>query len=168
MDQYAKYNFELHFFSSNQNKDGIEGATKITAQKVDSGNTGEILLEFKGDLKITQARDDPNEVGSSIPTSGGTEQMPEIAEEKNDDLFDSLEKMNQPEAEEQNQQDKEILEEIQKQEEKQQEPQPEKDEFEKEDEQSKEIQKQKDKKKEEAKEIESTDEDQTERSGIER
>jgi hypothetical protein len=112
MDEYATYVYDLKFFSSDhKNTHGVKGATKIVAEQIAEGNRSAIKVRFIGNLEIKKGQDDPNEIGSSLPMSGGTEQMPVIPAEKNDEFIDTLEKINQPEAEKQ--QEDEIQDELQ-------------------------------------------------------
>jgi hypothetical protein len=155
MDEYAIYEYDLHFYSSNRNNTaGIKGAKKIIAQQISEGDKSEIKVRFIGELEIQKVQDDPNEIGQPLP-GGGSEldEMPEIEKENNDNLVKDLEK--QGEAEEEKGPEKQPEEELEP------EPQLEKsreqeEELEREDEReqekSKEKQRQKDKQKEEEEE----------------
>ncbi|RPB18022.1 hypothetical protein L211DRAFT_871928 [Terfezia boudieri ATCC MYA-4762] len=164
MDEYAEYVYDLHFYSSDRtNTRGVKGATKIVAEQVAEGNRSAIKVRFIGELEIKKGQDDPKEIGTSLPGSGGTEQMPEIQAENNDEALNDLEKTNQPEAEQTSEQDRELLDELQKQPEAEDEQTQEKqDELEPEPEASKDKQKQEEKPQEEERAQE--DEDVVERS----
>lgn len=164
MDEYATYVYDLKFFSSDhKNTHGVKGATKIVAEQIAEGNRSAIKVRFIGNLEIKKGQDDPNEIGSTLTGTGGAEQMPEIPAEKNDEFIDGLEKINQPEAEQQI--EDEIQDELQ--EELQTEPQKEdekQEELEQEDEKNKERQKQKERQNQKQEQKQQEEEDNVERS----
>src|SRR2546421_10096241 len=97
MNEYAVYVYDLNFYSSDhKNTHGVKGATKIIAEQIAEGNRSAIKVRFIGELEITQAQDDPNEIGTNLPGGGSDmEEIPEQVPEQNDDLLNDLEKQDE-------------------------------------------------------------------------
>src|SRR4051812_6492149 len=114
MEQHTEYVYDLRFYDSDRkNNHGVKGATKIIAQQISNGNRSEIKVKFIGNLEIKVGQDNPEEIGSSIPTSQGEEQMPEIQPEQNDELLNDLEKLEEEQGETGQEKQDEIQEELQ-------------------------------------------------------
>ena len=153
----------MHAFSSGEkDSKNFRGVDDNITVKI-SQDGADWSLDITGKVEITETIGNPDAIGSGVEIDDVEEVLPDMEDDKNTEGLDNFDKDMQPEAEQQNQNDKEILEEL----ENQQEPEPQKqdekqEELEQEDEKNKE--KHRERQKQEEQQQENEQEDQPENS----